>query len=226
MFLLLCLGTLVPAVLTPAPKSAFTVIVGGVRIESDPCLPPAQVDVIHDERRLIAIDAAAGSVTQVLEGELVTRTGMCGNIAMAVSEKNLFLYSTKHGKWIRQPLRQASSSHPGSPSYHFSLGQNHVAFSTLSEIYFFNGETAALQILPLNADRLRGVAAYNDAACVLTDRRVYCSSNKFNEAQTYALLDMDIRSAKALEGKIIMRAPEKTLIYYPNRNLFEYIPLR
>ncbi len=72
----------------------------------------------------------------------------------------------------------------------------------------------------------RSVAAFDDTGCAVTDRHVYCTTGQSKAVQQFALHDMHIRSLSAQSGKIIMRAPEKTLIFYPAQHRFEYLPLR
>lgn len=215
------LGT---AAVFASPKLENT-LTGGVLIECDPCLPAGPVDVMTDERGVTAVDAANGSVIYRYEGEWLRKTGACGNTALALTDKHLLFYSQDTGHWLVQPVVQGDQVIAASRGYNFSLGRDIAVFATLNEAWFYRG-TKKLIHVSFSGDRLRGVAAFGDAGCIVTDRRTYCVGNKSDTARTYELSDMHIRSMRALSGKIIMRAPEKTLIYFPDRDQYEYTPQR
>lgn len=200
-------------------------LTGGVIIEADPCLPAGAVDIMHDERTITAIDAAHGSVIYRFEGEWLRKTAACGNVALAITDKNLIFYSGQTGGWQIVPVRQSDQVIGVTQGYNYSLGQNLVIFATLGEAWFMHAQGTITRVA-FSGDRLRGVAAFGEAGCIVTDRRTYCFSSKSNAPRTYDLQDMHIRSMRALSGKIIMRAPEKTLIYFPGRDEYEYTPQR
>lgn len=209
-----------------ASGPATSTLTGGITIDSDPCLPPAGVDVIFDDRKITAIDSENGQVVHSLEGELVRQSLTCGNVALVLGERNIYFYSAQQGKWTRRPVRNSDQMIGTSRFFNFALGRNTVIFSTFVETHFFHAATGVVTSVSLYADRLRGVLAYDTAACVITDRRVYCSQEKGEDVRIFPLNDMHIRTAKATAGKIIMQAPEKTLIYYAAKGTFEFIPLR
>jgi hypothetical protein len=217
-------GLVSAAMLFAAPKAENT-LTGGVLIEADPCLPNGPVDVMTDERGVTAVDAANGSVIYRYEGEWLRKTAACGNTALALTDKHLLFYSQDTGRWLVQAVVQSDQVIGVTRGYNFSLGRDLAVFATLNEAWFFRGTKKVIYV-SFSGDRLRGTAAFGDAGCIVTDRRTYCVGNKSDTARTYELSDMHIRSMRALSGKIIMRAPEKTLIYFPDRDQYEFTPQR
>ncbi|GAB4430302.1 MAG: hypothetical protein OHK0011_12910 [Turneriella sp.] len=215
------LGT---AAVFAGPKIDNT-LTGGVVIEADPCLPNGPVDVMTDERGVTAVDAANGSVIYRYEGEWPRKTAACGNTALALTDKHLLFYSQDTGRWLVQAVVQSDQVIGVTRGYNFSLGRDMAVFATLNEAWFFRGTKKVIYV-SFSGDRLRGTAAFGDAGCIVTDRRTYCVGNKSDTARTYELSDMHIRQVRALSGKIIMRAPEKTLIYFPERDQYEFTPQR
>jgi len=212
------------AALSAGPKAENT-LTGGIIIEADPCLPQGPVDVMSDERSITAVDATHGSVIYRYEGEWLRKIAACGNTAMALTDKNLLFYSQETGRWLVQGVVQSDQVIGVTKGYNFSLGREIVVFATLNEAWAFRGGKKLIH-LAFSGDRLRGVAAFGDAGCIVTDRRTFCVGSKSESARVYELNDMHIRNMRALPGKIIMRAPEKTLIYFPDRDQYEYTPQR
>lgn len=224
-----CAGTYLiatTATLIGSPYPSGNVITSGVAVTGDHCLPPNAVQVMYDERSVTAIDSALGSAVYRLEGESLRKVAACGNVALFLTDRHAGFYSARLGRWLLRSASESDNAVAISKFYNFSLGQNIVAIATTNEAIFFHASKGSFQSVSLNADRLRAIATFNDAACTVTDRRVFCTSAKSASIKEYSLHDMHIRTLVAESGKIFMRAPEKTLIFYPESERFEYLPSR
>lgn len=202
------------------------ILTSGVKTEGDPCLPPAAVDIVYDERKITAIDTEKGSHTIPLTGELVRLATSCGSGALVIGERNLHFYSSETGTWKSMHLIESDQSTSPARAVNWATGRRIIVYSTFAQAYFFNATNGHMFSISLNGERLRGAVAFDDTACVITDRQVHCLTITQPEIQSFSLTDMHIRSAKASAGKIVMTAPEKNLIYFSRTNRFELIPLR
>jgi len=202
------------------------ILTGGVKVESDPCLPPAAVDIIFDDRKISAIDAERGSQNLSLSGELIRIASSCGTAAIALGERNVHFYSAETGSWQSLTLLDSAQGTSPAKGVNLAIARRMILFSTSAQGYFFNAASGHVATVALHGERLRGAVAFDDSACLITDRRVYCLVTNQKNAAIFALNDMHIQSAKASTGKTIMTAPEKTLIYYSSAHRFEFLPLR
>jgi len=137
---------------------------------ADPRVPLGDLlDLVFEQREVIAFGAAGGSITTTLEiGEVVRWHGSRGAVGIVLTDRRMLAVGTGSGSW--QELRYLRAE---KPPHSALLGDRVALIATSRRAVGFGGETSSLVEYRLGPqEALLASRAEGNVAVVVTDRKL------------------------------------------------------
>ncbi|MBK6604322.1 MAG: hypothetical protein IPG24_02325 [Leptospiraceae bacterium] len=165
------------------------------------------VDLIHNEKQIIASVNAGLQVEYKLTGETVSNFKEFGNMALVITNKNLLAISNNATEFARQPLFSDMN-------ITYTVSNSLIFVITNRKIYSYTVSSSEWRSIDLTGEYVRSHAAFDKTGTLITNKRII-SYSEFTKEFHFFNIDIftPVNNYTVLADKIIFASSRKTIIY-------------